>query len=93
MMTKGTTYDTDVVMDDGTVIRTTVTSSGDAVEAFLREVVGKQGRHLLVGIDTEWRVVPTENGRPKNHMPSCSSALVGAASSSGSSTPTTSPAP
>jgi hypothetical protein len=25
------TYDTDVVMDDGTVIRTTVTSSGDAV--------------------------------------------------------------
>jgi ribonuclease D len=63
-----TTYDTDVVMDDGTVIWTTVTSSGDAVEAFLREVVGKQGRHLLVGIDTEWRVVPTENGRPKNHM-------------------------
>ncbi|CAO1948424.1 unnamed protein product [Urochloa humidicola] len=64
------TYDTDVIMDDGTVIRTTVTSSGDAVEAFLREVAGTHGRHLLVGIDTEWRVVAPEEagGRPKNKM-------------------------
>ncbi|RLN22392.1 hypothetical protein C2845_PM07G17690 [Panicum miliaceum] len=62
------TYDTDVVMDDGTVIRTTVTSSGDAVEAFLREV-GRHGRQLLVGIDTEWRVVvPEDGGRPRNRM-------------------------
>ncbi|KAG2590588.1 Werner Syndrome-like exonuclease [Panicum virgatum] len=54
------TYDTDVVMDDGTVIRTTVTSSGDAVEAFLREV----------GIETEWRVVVPEDGhgRRRNRM-------------------------
>ncbi|RLN23664.1 hypothetical protein C2845_PM07G05130 [Panicum miliaceum] len=67
-MTKDT-YDTDVVMDDGTVIRTTVTSSGDAVEAFLREVVGTHGQHLLVGIDTEWRVVAPEDGRrPKHKM-------------------------
>ncbi|CAL4974924.1 unnamed protein product [Urochloa decumbens] len=63
------TYDTDVVMDDGTVIRTTVTSSGDAVEAFLREVAGTHGRRHLVGIDTEWRVVIPEDGtRPKNKM-------------------------
>ncbi|XP_039851721.1 Werner Syndrome-like exonuclease [Panicum virgatum] len=65
------TYDTDVVMDDGTVIRTTVTSSGDAVEAFLREVVGsRHGQQLLVGIDTEWRVVAPEGGRgrPRNRM-------------------------
>nr|CAB3477827.1 unnamed protein product [Digitaria exilis] len=63
------TYDTDVVMDDGTVIKTTVTSSGDAVEAFLREVGDNHGHHLLVGIDTEWRVVPAEHdGRPKNRM-------------------------
>ncbi|CAO2165809.1 unnamed protein product [Urochloa humidicola] len=68
------TYDTDVVTDDGMVIRTTVTSSGDAVEAFLREVVGTRGRHLLVGIDTEWRVVFSEDAgtgtrtRPKNKM-------------------------
>ncbi|OEL33113.1 hypothetical protein BAE44_0005868 [Dichanthelium oligosanthes] len=67
-MTMKDTYDTDVVMDDGTVIRTTVTSSGDAVEAFLREV-GKHGQQLLVGIDTEWSVVPAEDGgRRKNRM-------------------------
>ena len=68
-------YDTDVVMDDGTVIRTTVTSSGDAVEAFLREV-GRHGRQLLVSIDTEWRVVVPEDGhgRRRNRMASCSSA-------------------
>ncbi|RLN24247.1 hypothetical protein C2845_PM07G05140 [Panicum miliaceum] len=48
-------YDTDVVMDDGTSIRTTVTNSGDAVKRYLREV-RKPGQRLLVGLDTEWRV-------------------------------------
>ncbi|CAO2170876.1 unnamed protein product [Urochloa humidicola] len=49
-------YDTDVVMDDGTTIRTTVTNSGDAVKRYLREVC-KHGQSLLVGLDTEWRVI------------------------------------
>ncbi|KAL6614800.1 hypothetical protein ACP70R_037070 [Stipagrostis hirtigluma subsp. patula] len=51
-------YDTDVVMADGTVIKTTVTSDGNAVERFLDEVRGDgdQGG-LLAGIDTEWRYV------------------------------------
>ncbi|KAG2588548.1 hypothetical protein PVAP13_5NG352324 [Panicum virgatum] len=61
-------YDTDVVMDDGTVIRTTVTSSGDAVEASSREVVGMQGQHLIADIDTEWHVVGPEDERRKNKM-------------------------
>ena len=50
-------YDTDVVMDDGSPpIRTTVTNSGDAVKRYLREV-RKRGGRLLVGLDTEWRVI------------------------------------
>ncbi|CAL4974922.1 unnamed protein product [Urochloa decumbens] len=49
-------YDTNVVMDDGTAIRTTVTNSGDAVKCYLREVY-KHGNRLLVGLDTEWRVI------------------------------------
>ncbi|EES03381.1 hypothetical protein BDA96_03G265600 [Sorghum bicolor] len=69
-MTTGT-YDTDVVMDDGTVIRTTITSSGDAVNLFLREV-RKQAGHghppHIVGLDTEWRIVHDEDGRRKNRM-------------------------
>ncbi|TVU35668.1 hypothetical protein EJB05_17569, partial [Eragrostis curvula] len=54
-------YTTDVVMVDGTAIRTTVTSSGAAVENFLHEI-RKNQRHLLVGIDTEWRVVFDTDG-------------------------------
>ncbi|KAK3164981.1 hypothetical protein QOZ80_1AG0027370 [Eleusine coracana subsp. coracana] len=57
------TYTTDVVMVDGTVIRTTVTNSGAAVERFLRGVIRNNPRHLLVGIDTEWRVVFDPNGK------------------------------
>ncbi|OEL33112.1 hypothetical protein BAE44_0005870 [Dichanthelium oligosanthes] len=60
-------YDTDVVMDDGTVIRTTVTNSGDAVKRFLREVY-KHGQRLLVGLDTEWRVIYQKDGRGANRM-------------------------
>ncbi|KAG2599579.1 hypothetical protein PVAP13_5KG425000 [Panicum virgatum] len=55
-------YDTDVVMDGGAVIRTTVTNSGDAVKRYLREVRA-HGRRLTVGLDTEWRVVHGEAGR------------------------------
>ncbi|TVT96961.1 hypothetical protein EJB05_17571, partial [Eragrostis curvula] len=61
-----TTYTTDVVMVDGTTIQTTVTSSGAAVELFLHEICHNQ-RQLLVGIDTEWRVVVDPNGRRSNH--------------------------
>ncbi|CAO2165812.1 unnamed protein product [Urochloa humidicola] len=49
-------YNTDVIMDDGTAIRTTVTNSGDAVKHYLREVY-THGQRLLVGLDTEWRVI------------------------------------
>jgi len=67
-MTKGT-YDTDVVMDDGTVIRTTITSSGDAVNLFLREVRKQgHGHPRIVGLDTEWRVVHDEDGHRRNRM-------------------------
>ncbi|KAL6845351.1 hypothetical protein ACP4OV_024846 [Aristida adscensionis] len=55
----GRTYDTDVVMGDGAVIKTTVASGGDAVERFLEEV---RGDRLMVGIDTEWRVVDDQPG-------------------------------
>jgi len=45
-------------MDDGTTpIRTTVTNSGDAVKRYLRDVCDKHGQRLLVGLDTEWRVI------------------------------------
>jgi hypothetical protein len=50
------TYITNIVMVDGTMIRTMVTSSGGAVKRFLREI-RKNQRHLIVGIDTEWHVV------------------------------------
>jgi hypothetical protein len=67
-MTKGT-YDTDVVMDDGTVIRTTITSSGDAVNLFLREVRKQgHGHPHIVGVDTEWHSVHDEDGHRKNRM-------------------------
>ncbi|RCV26520.1 hypothetical protein SEVIR_5G261100v4 [Setaria viridis] len=59
-------YDTDVVMDDGTTIRTTVTNSGDAVKRFLKEVY-KYGQRLIVGLDTEWRVI-RRDGRRTNRM-------------------------
>ncbi|NP_001307478.1 Werner syndrome ATP-dependent helicase [Zea mays] len=60
-------YDTDVVMDDGTIIKTTVTNSGDATKLFLREV--RQTRKpLIVGLDTEWRVIRRQGRRPRNRM-------------------------
>ncbi|CAO1948099.1 unnamed protein product [Urochloa humidicola] len=55
-------YHTDVVMDDGTAIRTTVTNSGDAVKHYLREIC-KHGQRLLVGLDTEWRVIQSGEHR------------------------------
>ncbi|XP_002456090.1 Werner Syndrome-like exonuclease [Sorghum bicolor] len=73
-------YDTDVVMpvDDGTtavVIHTTVTNSGDAVKSFLREIRrttgagGKNEPPLIVGLDTEWRVVVShDDGYRDNRM-------------------------
>jgi hypothetical protein len=54
------TYSKNVVMVDGTVIRTMVTSSGGAVKRFLREVC-KNKRCLIVGIDTEWHVIFDSN--------------------------------
>ncbi|KAL6615739.1 hypothetical protein ACP70R_038009 [Stipagrostis hirtigluma subsp. patula] len=45
--------DTAIFMDDGTEIKTTITSSGDAVERFLREVRGDPHQRLIVGIDTK----------------------------------------
>ncbi|PUZ55508.1 hypothetical protein GQ55_5G217900 [Panicum hallii var. hallii] len=59
-------YDTDVFMDDGAVIRTTVTNSGDAVKRYLREV-RKHGQRLTVGLDTEW-VVHGKGGRGAHRM-------------------------
>ncbi|KAL6614798.1 hypothetical protein ACP70R_037068 [Stipagrostis hirtigluma subsp. patula] len=47
------TYQTDVVVDDGSVIRTTVTSRSRAVSQFLQPFQGRQG--LIVGLDAEWR--------------------------------------
>jgi ribonuclease D len=70
-------YDTDVVMptDDGgtVVIHTTVTNSGDAVKHFLQEVRettgGSKGEPgLIVGLDTEWRVVFHDDGYRDNRM-------------------------
>ncbi|KAL6614801.1 hypothetical protein ACP70R_037071 [Stipagrostis hirtigluma subsp. patula] len=63
------TYDTDVVMGDGTVVKTTVASDGGAVERFLDEVRGDSGHHqaLMVGIDTEWRLVDQPEGRRRAH--------------------------
>ncbi|TVU00179.1 hypothetical protein EJB05_17570, partial [Eragrostis curvula] len=58
-----TTYTTDVVMVDGTTIHTTVTTSGAAVESFLREISNNQ-RQLFVGFDTEWRDAVNSRGRP-----------------------------
>ncbi|KAL6845350.1 hypothetical protein ACP4OV_024845 [Aristida adscensionis] len=57
-------YDTDLVMVDGTVVKTTVTSDGNAVQRFLREVQAtcSDGGGLDVGIDTEWRNVHQPNG-------------------------------
>ncbi|RCV26523.1 hypothetical protein SETIT_5G252400v2 [Setaria italica] len=60
-------YDTDVVMDDGTTIRTTVTNSGDAVKLFLKEVY-KYGQHLIVGLDTEWRTINHRDGHHSHRM-------------------------
>ncbi|WVZ69408.1 hypothetical protein U9M48_018197 [Paspalum notatum var. saurae] len=67
-------YDADVVMDDGTVIHTTVTNSGDAVKRFLREIhaaaaadLPGQQRPLIVGLDTEWRAVFVEGNKKQTH--------------------------
>jgi ribonuclease D len=60
-------YDTDVVMDDGTTICTTVTNSGDAVKLFLKEVY-KYGQRLVVGVDTEWRTIYHRDGHHTHRM-------------------------
>nr|XP_020163474.1 Werner Syndrome-like exonuclease [Aegilops tauschii subsp. strangulata] len=46
-------YNTDVLMDDGTMIHTTVTSSSLDVQRFIEEVQGSQIR--IAGLDAEWR--------------------------------------
>lgn len=62
-------YDTDVVMDDGTIINTTVTNSGDAIKLFLREVRQTSGgKPQIVGLDTEWREIRQQGRRPRNRM-------------------------
>ncbi|BAD72488.1 hypothetical protein [Oryza sativa Japonica Group] len=48
------TYVTEVAFGDA-VITTTVTSSGAAVEGWLREVRAAYGPGLIVGLDVEWR--------------------------------------
>jgi hypothetical protein len=58
------TYNTNIVMVDGTMIWTMVTSSGGAVKRFLREIeIHKNQRRLIVGIDTEWHVILDSNRR------------------------------
>ncbi|CAO2191999.1 unnamed protein product [Urochloa humidicola] len=83
------TYETDVIMDDGTVIQTTLTFSGDAVKAFLREVVSKHGHFLFVGIDTGSQSGASSSrklGAPRTRWTSRSSAWAATASPSGTST-------
>jgi hypothetical protein len=46
-------YNTNVIMDDGTTIHTTVTSSCYDVHLFIQEVQGSQTR--IAGLDAEWR--------------------------------------
>jgi hypothetical protein len=46
-------YNTNVIMDDGTMIHTTVTSSSHDVHRFIEEVQGSQIR--IAGLDAEWR--------------------------------------
>ncbi|KAF7086932.1 hypothetical protein CFC21_090174 [Triticum aestivum] len=46
-------YNTDVIMDDGTIIHTTVTSWSLDVQRFIKEVQGSQIR--ITGLDAEWR--------------------------------------
>ncbi|KAF7081360.1 hypothetical protein CFC21_085311 [Triticum aestivum] len=57
------TYNTDVVMDDGTVIRTTVTSSSLDVQRFIEKVQGSPIR--VAGLDAEWR--PTRTRRAEQY--------------------------
>ncbi|KAJ1284622.1 hypothetical protein BS78_03G219000 [Paspalum vaginatum] len=64
-------YGTDVLMDDGTVIHTTVTNSGDAVKLFLQEIratTDPGSRPLVVGLDTEWRIVFGEDKKRTHRM-------------------------
>ncbi|KAL6845173.1 hypothetical protein ACP4OV_024668 [Aristida adscensionis] len=68
----GRTYDTDVVMANGTVIKTTVTSDGTTVQRFLEEVrcnnSDQNDGRLDVGIDTEWRFVAHLGGHRAHRM-------------------------
>ncbi|KAG8054983.1 hypothetical protein GUJ93_ZPchr0001g29263 [Zizania palustris] len=60
-------YHTDVTMEDGTVIRTTITSLAHHVTLFIKEVTrdyeGHDQQQLIVGIDTEWRRCFHADGR------------------------------
>ncbi|XP_062179941.1 3'-5' exonuclease-like [Phragmites australis] len=62
------TYITDVVMDDGTAIRTTVTNSGRTVKSFLQEFRHATRQGHIVGLDTEWRFVFQPDGRRTHRM-------------------------
>ncbi|XBI18401.1 uncharacterized protein [Aegilops tauschii subsp. strangulata] len=78
---RGSRVAADIVMDDGTVIRTTVTSSACDVLLFLRELqelfckeihdhncLNKVQEHhhcLIVGLDTEWHQISVTGGKPR----------------------------
>ncbi|TVU42875.1 hypothetical protein EJB05_09298, partial [Eragrostis curvula] len=49
------------------VIKTTVTKSYEAVYDFIQEVRGDHRKHLVVGLETEWRTISAHGKRKKSY--------------------------
>ncbi|TVU03639.1 hypothetical protein EJB05_50827, partial [Eragrostis curvula] len=68
---------THYILFNNKVIKTTVTKFYDAVYDFIQEVRGDHRKHLVVGLDTEWRTISAHGKRKKSYKTSILQLCVG----------------